>query len=366
MREELLMFWLSLEGHIAKIKYDILEANFGSIEAAFEAVRKGKCGKLKGVGEKLLERLRWLSDKSEIEEKYERMNENGIKYTYYFKKDYPDKLRNIHSAPIGLFYKGKLPNNEEKIISVVGSRDATEKGLYYGQKISEELSNNGISIVSGMALGIDSAAHSGALRGKKGTTYAILGCGVDICYPANNIELYYSIIEKGGIISEFPMGTEPMKANFPQRNRIISGLSDGIFVVEAREKSGSLITADLGLEQGKNIYALPGRSEEPLSRGTNRLIQYGAKLVSDVNDILEDFNFPVLNLKKECLQNLTLESNEKIVYSTLCLIPKHISEILSETGLDEGELFVILFRLETKGYVRRTSFEYYIAVPTYV
>ena len=157
-----------------------------------------------------------------------------------------------------------------------------------------------------------------------------------------------------------------MKANFPQRNRIISGLSDGVFVVEAREKSGSLITADMGLEQGKNIYALPGRTEEPLSRGTNKLIQYGAKLVSDVSDILEDFDFPILNAKQECLQNLTLESNEKIVYSTLCLIPKHISEILSETGLDEGELFTILLRLEFKGYVRRTSFEYFVALPSYI
>ena len=189
---------------------------------------------------------------------------------------------------------------------------------------------------------------------------------MDICYPANNIELYLSIVEKGGIISEFPIGTRPVRANFPQRNRIISGLSDGVFVVEAREKSGSLITADMGLEQGKNIYALPGRTEEPLSRGTNKLIQYGAKLVSDVNDILEDFDFPILNAKQECLQNLILESNEKIVYSTLCLIPKHISEILSETGLDEGELFTILLRLEFKGYVRRTSFEYYIAVPSYI
>ena len=366
MREELLMFWLSLEGHIAKIKLDILEANFGSLAEAHSAISKGKYGQIKGIGEKQLEKLRFLSDMSEIEDKYANMVEKGIKYTHYFNKDYPDKLRNICSAPIGLFYKGNLPKNEEKIISVVGSRDATEKGLYYAGKLSEELSNYGVSVVSGMALGIDSSAHNGALKGEKGKTYAILGCGVDICYPANNIELYLSIIEKGGIISEFPIGTAPVRANFPQRNRIISGLSDGVFVVEAREKSGSLITADMGLEQGKNIYALPGRSEEPLSRGTNKLIQYGAKLVSDVNDILEDFDFPILNAKQECLQNLTLESNEKIVYSTLCLIPKHISEILSETGLDEGELFTILLRLEFKGYVRRTSFDYYIAVPSYI
>lgn len=366
MREELFMFWLSLEGHIAKIKYDILVANYGSLLEAYEAISKGKYLKIKGVGDKQLERLKNLSDKSELKEKYEKMKEDGVKYVDYFDKIYPDKLRNICSAPIGLFYKGHLPSNEEKIISVVGSRDATEKGLYYAKKISAELSDNGVSVVSGMALGIDSAAHYGAIQGNKGKTYAVLGCGVDICYPLNNIELYLSIMKEGGIISEFPMGTEPMKANFPQRNRIISGLSDGVFVVEAREKSGSLITADMGLEQGKNIYALPGRSEEPLSRGTNKLIQYGAKLVNDVNDILEDFDFPILNIKQECLQNFKLESNEKIVYSTLCLIPKHISEISSETGLEEGELFAVLLRLEFRGYVRRTSFEYYIAVPLYV
>lgn len=366
MREELLMFWLSLEGHIAKIKYDILVANYGSLEEAYEAVSKGKSLKIKGLGDRLLERLKNLSNRSEIEEKYEQMREKGVRYSHYFNKDYPDKLRNICSAPIGLFYKGSLPDNEEKIISVVGSRDATEKGLYYADKISKELSDSGVSVVSGMALGIDSSAHYGALKGEKGKTYAVLGCGVDVCYPLNNIELYLSIIEKGAVISEFPLGTQPMRANFPQRNRIISGISDGVFVVEAREKSGSLITADMGLEQGKNIYALPGRSEEPLSRGTNKLIQYGAKLVNETKDILEDFDFPILNYKQTCLKKLILESQEKIVYATLCLIPKHISEILSETGLDEGELFKVLLGLEFKGYVRRTSFEYYIAVPLYI
>ena len=366
MREELFMFWLSLEGHIAKIKYDILVANYGSLLEAYEAISKGKYLKIKGVGDKQLERLKNLSDKSELKEKYEKMKEDGVKYVNYFDKIYPDKLRKICSAPIGLFYKGSLPSNEEKIISVVGSRDATDKGLYYANKISKELSDSGVSIVSGMALGIDSSAHYGALQGNKGKTYAVLGCGADVCYPPNNIELYLSIIEKGAVISEFPMGTQPVRANFPQRNRIISGISDGVFVVEARDKSGSLITADMGLEQGKNIYALPGRSEEPLSRGTNKLIQYGAKLVNEAKDILEDFDFPILNKKQECLQNLILESHEKIVYATLCLTPKHISEILSETGLDEGELFKVLLELEFKGYVRRTSFEYYIAVPLYL
>ena len=366
MNEDLLIFWLSLEGHIAKVKYDILIANYGSLTEAYEAIRSGKYIKIKGIGDKILERLKELSEKSEIIEKYNLMLEKGIKYVNYFNKDYPDRLRNICSPPLSLFYKGNLPDNKEKIISVVGSRDATEKGLYYARKISEELSDNGVSIASGMALGIDSAAHYGALNGKGGKTYAVLGCGVDVCYPDNNIELYLSIIEKGAVISEFPMGTEPMRWNFPQRNRIISGISDGVFVVEAREKSGSLITADMGLEQGKNIYALPGRSEEPLSRGTNRLIQFGAKLVNEANDILEDFDFPILNARQACLQNLTLESHEKIVYATLCLRPKHISEILYETGLDEGELFKILLMLEFKGYVMRTSFEYYIAVPVYM
>ena len=365
MKNELLMFWLSLDGHIAKVKYDILISAYGSLGEAYEAIRSGRYIEAKGIGEKLLNRLCKLSDKSEIEEKYGQMLEKGIRYTHYFTEDYPDRLRGICSAPLGLFYKGTLPDKEEKIISMVGSRDATEKGRYYAWKISKELSDNGVGVSSGMAIGIDSFAHNGALQGKSGKTYAVLGCGVDICYPPNNIELYQEIIKKGAVISEFPVGTKPMRANFPQRNRIISGISNGVFVVEAREKSGSLITADMGLEQGKNIYALPGRSEEPLSRGTNKLIQSGAKLVNETKDILEDFDFPILNLKQECLQNLILESNEKIVYATLCLTPKHISEILSETGMDEGELFAVLLRLEMKGYVRRTSFEYYVIVPAY-
>ncbi len=360
MKEELFIFWLALDGHIGKVKYDALVEVYGNIGTAFESIRKGRFYAVKGFGNKGLERLRKLANPDMIYEKFGEMREKGINFSDYFSKEYPDRLKGIYSAPIGLFYKGRLPNNEEKIISIVGARDATEKGMYYSEKIARELSENFVSIASGMALGIDTSAHLGALKGNKGYTYAILGCGADICYPKNNIELYMEIAKKGGIISELPMGMVPAKANFPNRNRIISGISDGIFVVEAREKSGSLITAEMGLEQGKNIYAFPGRNDEPLSAGTNRLIQSGAKLVNGVKDILEDFDFQDFSRGNIDFKNLILERDEKIVYSTLCLEPKHISDIIEETGLNEEELFSSLIRLEIRGYVKRTSFEYYV------
>lgn len=359
MREELYFFWLSL-CYIAKNRYDSLIKVYGDLPTVFESIKKGKFIKIDGFGKKLFSRLQINADEELLKDKFSKMTEKDIKFTWYTSEKYPQKLKNIYSSPIALFYRGSLPSNEIAI-GVVGSRAPSDKGLYYARKISKELSNSGVAIISGMALGIDSAAHIGALKGS-GKTYAILGCGVDICYPRNNIELYLEIVKRGGIISEFPPETEPLKVNFPLRNRIISGLSDGVFVVEAREKSGSLITADLGLEQGKTIYALPSRSDEIYALGTNKLIQSGAKLVNNVNDILEDFDFPELMAGNMFFSsnNLTLLNDDKLVYDTLSFEPKHVSEIIKETELEAGKLFNILLRLELQGYVKRTSFEYYI------
>lgn len=359
MRDELYYFWISF-AYIAKVKCDALIRGYGDLQTAFESIQRGRFLAIKGFGKKTFESLKKFADKAELEEKFEILKEKNIKFTTYYSKDYPEKLKNIYSAPIMLFYKGKLPESG-RAVAIVGARAASEKGIYYAKKIATELSDLGINIISGMALGIDSAAHIGALNGKS-KTYAILGCGVDICYPGSNMGLYLDIIKKGGVISEFPPGTEPLRANFPLRNRIISGLSDGVFVVEAREKSGSLITAELGLEQGKNIYALPGRSDEVYARGANKLIQSGAKLVNDVGDILEDFDFPELMLNQIQFRKPTaeLDNEEQFVYDTLGLEPKHISEIMEETNFETGKLFNILLHLELRGFVRRTSFEYFV------
>lgn len=204
--------------------------------------------------------------------------------------DYPKQLLNIYEPPLKLFVLGNKKILEQKSIGIVGSRNATEYGKKVALNFSRKLSENGVNIISGLALGIDTCAHLGALQAEsKGRTIAVLGSGLDEIYPKQNIELAKMIIRSGGcIITEYPLGTKPMRLHFPQRNRIISGLSRGILVVEANEKSGALITADFALDQGKDVYAIPGNILNINSIGTNELIKSGAKLVTNYKEILEE------------------------------------------------------------------------------
>ena len=212
----------------------------------------------------------------------------GITVITYQDASYPDRLRNIPDPPAVLYVKGRLPSFDlYPAIAVVGTRNPSAYGLYAAKRISAELADAGVIIVSGMASGCDSAAHSGALHAGR-PTVAVLGCGVDICYPAESSLIYSDIPVHGAIISEYPPGTAPTRFSFPRRNRIISGLSNGVLVAEAPAKSGALITAELALDQGRDIYAIPGNIDNPASSGGNRLIKQGAKLVMSGADILED------------------------------------------------------------------------------
>jgi len=203
---------------------------------------------------------------------------------------YPERLKNIYDPPLKLFVLGNKDLLRQKSIAIVGSREATEYGRNVALQFAKSLSENGINIISGLALGIDTYAHLGTLQlHSRGKTIAVLGSGLDEIYPKQNKELAKQIIQSGGcIITEFPFGTKPEKLNFPQRNRIISGLSEGILVVEASEQSGSLITADFALEQGKEVFAVPGNILNKTSVGTNNLIKQGAKLVTNYEEILEE------------------------------------------------------------------------------
>lgn len=216
------------------------------------------------------------------------MNENNIEIITINDKQYPDKLKVIYDPPIVLYVKGNKNILNDKSIAIIGCRMCTKYGENTSKKISYNLSINNINIISGLAKGIDSFAHKGSLAAQ-GKTIAVVGCGLDRVYPKENKELSDEIITRGGaIISEYVIGTKPIAKNFPKRNRIISGLSDAVIVVEAREKSGTLITVDFALEQGKNIYAVPGNIDNPNSYGTNDLIKQGAKIVTKLQDILED------------------------------------------------------------------------------
>ena len=205
-------------------------------------------------------------------------------------KLYPERLRNMYNPPLKLYVLGKKELLKQKGVSIVGARNATEYGKKVALQLAQKLSENGINIISGLALGIDTYAHLGTLQENCiGKTIAVLGSGLDEIYPKQNIELAKRIVKRGGcIISEYKAGTKPEKLNFPQRNRIISGLSCGVVVVEASENSGALITADYALEQGKEVFAIPGNIFNITSVGTNNLIKQGAKLVTDYNDIIEE------------------------------------------------------------------------------
>ena len=221
---------------------------------------------------------------------YEYIIKNNIKLINIYDERYPQNLKNIHTPPILIYLIGNDEILNNKNIAIIGCREATNYGLKVAYNIASELSKNNINIVSGLAKGIDAKAHLGSVNVlSEGKTIAVLGNGLDTIYPSENKELALKIIKSGGaIISEFPLGTKPEKQNFPIRNRIISGISDGVVVVEAKEKSGTIITVDFALEQGKNVYCVPGNIDSNNSYGTNNLIKQGAKVFTEINDILED------------------------------------------------------------------------------
>lgn len=298
-------------------------------------------------------------DKNRVIETYAKLIDKGIYFVTTEDCNYPKHLRNIYNPPSCLYVKGSLPSNEQKMIAIVGARNCSDYGRSMAEHFAMELAGHGFAVVSGLAAGVDSYAHKGALKAR-GKTYGVLGSGVDICYPIENFNLYMQMQESGGILSEYGPGSSPKTYNFPMRNRIISGMSDGVLIIEAKEKSGSLITVDYGLEQGKNIYSLPGRVFDSLSMGCNNLIKQGAKLVTNVNDILEDFNLNCENSNKELKKNdKLLETREKIVYACLSFIPKHINDIACETGIGIGELASILLSLELKNYIMQIRKNYY-------
>ena len=241
-----------------------------------------------GIKEKYIDELTNIIYRQNLDKYLKYMNENNIEIITIRDTNYPDKLKVIYDPPIVLYLKGNKNILNEKSVAIVGCRLCTKYGANVAKKIAYNLSLNNINVISGLARGIDSFAHKGSLDGN-GKTIAVVGCGLDKVYPGENINLFNNIIKyNGAIISEYIIGTKPLSKNFPKRNRIISGLSNGVIIVEAREKSGTLITVDFALEQGKNIYAVPGNIDNLNSYGTNELIKQGAKVLTKVQDILED------------------------------------------------------------------------------
>ncbi len=272
---------------------------------------------------------------------------NQISVLLYIDEEYPSKIKEVHRPPAILYLKGQLSSH--LMIGMVGSRKATTYGKDVAFSMAKALSKEGICIISGLAKGIDASAHKGALT-SNGGTIGVLGCGIDQIYPRENKQLYEEILKtpQSGIISEWPLGSAAMSYHFPQRNRIIAGLSDGVLVVEAAAKSGSLITANLALENGKDVFAIPGMITSAASVGCHRLIKDGAKLVASPNDILEEYG--QLSLFKETTQTsiVSLTDDEKNVLSHLSGVPKYVEQLSIDCHLPVYKLNSILTSLELK------------------
>jgi len=272
------------------------------------------------------------------------------------KKDdaYPEKLNLIENSPFILYTKGII-NNINKLnlnIGVVGSRKATNYGKWVCEKFCKDLSLKNVAITSGMAIGIDTISHKTSLE-NKGTTIAVLGCGVDVVYPKRNKKLYDRIVNNGLIISEFPLKSQARPYNFPVRNRLISGLSDGLLVVEASDKSGTLITATYAAEQGKEIFAVPGNIDNYLSKGTNQLIREGAKITVSSEDILEEFSFldNVIDKTEENINLSDYDDEEIFIINLLKEGSKNIVEISEKASINQKKLLSKLTLLEMQGII---------------
>ena len=275
--------------------------------------------------------------------------------------EYPEKLNNYPKMPEILFVKGRLPDRKKPSIAIVGARACSTYGRIQAFRYAKVLSSAGVQIISGMAYGIDAEAHKGALEG--GTaTYAVLAGGVDICYPAGNKALYERILrEGGGIISEQPPGMRARNYFFPARNRIISGLADMVLIVEAREKSGSLITAQWALDQGKTVYAIPGLVNEELSIGCHKLIYDGAGIAYSPEILLRELGMNYENkVKSDSKNDLGLASDLKLVYSCLDLRPKSTDFLIQKTGLPPRQIGSLLLELKLSGLIREIGRHYYI------
>jgi len=294
----------------------------------------------------------------EIEKELKRLDDMNIEVLTINDKEYPVLLKNIPDAPIVIYKKGRVPEGT-KYISIVGSRKATYAGINISEKIAQTLSSIGITIVSGLARGIDAAAHRGALN-EYGKTVAVLGSGIDICYPSENYYLYERIGREGAIISEYGLGERPYPFRFPERNRIIAGMSRGIVVVEASAKSGSLITARLGLEYGREVMAIPGSIFNEEHRGANRLIKNGARLIEGIEDIITNCFPDLYHLNVSSENKVDMDEEESYIYNLIGNDKTHIDEIIEKSKRHAKEVMAIITRLEIKEIIRQFPGGYYI------
>ncbi len=333
--------WLSTLPGIGSKRSEQLIDLFGSPRNLWHAKRK-ELEKVHFLSREMIEQIVSYPLKVLAQKHMETIHKYNIKVIRIIDESYPVLLKNIYDPPMVIYVRGTL-SPDEKAIAFVGSRNATDYGNTVARQLAWEVARRGITVVSGLARGIDSYAHEGALKAG-GRTIAVLGCGPDIAYPPCNRELMERIINSGAVVSEYAPGTPPLRGNFPARNRIISGLSMGVTVVEAGEKSGALITAEFALEQGREVFAVPGNVNSHYSKGTNRLIKEGAKIVTDVNDIIEEL-VGVGSMNEETCPEEETSLKDKISFKDEASGRKEISP---RKGICDNNVYPIFTEEEVK------------------
>ncbi|MFQ5965802.1 MAG: DNA-processing protein DprA [Candidatus Scalinduaceae bacterium] len=350
---------LNMLSGIGTITYRTLIEHFGSAKSILNCSRS-RLEAVSGIGPKIADRIVNGSKVVNVDREIKLAERNNIKIVPFSSKEYPHSLKSIYDPPLVLYIKGNIVKNDTVALAIVGARRCSYYGRTQAERLSRQLARTGFCIVSGMARGIDTNVHLGAIK-EKGRTIAVLGCGLGAIYPRENVELAEKITSHGAVISELPMNTPPNSRNFPPRNRIISGLSLGVLVIESTLWSGSLITAKWALEQGKEVFAIPGNIDNNYSKGTNKLIKEGAKLVEEINDIVEELGplAETLHIKDgkkiEDVRSLTLNSQENKVFALLSSMPVTIDEITVRSGLPASNVASILMILEVRRLVKQLS-----------
>lgn len=346
-------YWLgfSLVPEIGPRRLARLLSAFGDAAAAWNATEAQL--HRAGIEHRLVENLVHARARLDLDLEMDKVKRAGAHIITLADDTYPSLLRQIAEAPAVLYVRGTLEAADTQALSIVGTRKATAYGREAAHELARQLAHSGITIISGLAHGVDSAAHAGALAGG-GRTLAVLGCGIDRVYPSDNRALAENIVQHGALISEFPVGAPPDGRNFPRRNRIISGMALGVLVVEAPENSGALITAAVAAEQGREVFAVPGNIFNPSSRGSNRLIQDGAKLVMDADDILIELNVALRNVQLQAAAEQIAPANgiETHLLEHLSADPLHVDELARLTGLPIAVVTSTLVILELKGLAR--------------
>lgn len=362
-REKIYACWLCNFPGIGNRHRHLLTRLCGSAEDVYLA-DKQKWGQV--LSQKQVKDLADYTEKWQPEKEYRRMREAGISLITFSEEAYPQRLKNIPDSPYGIFVKGRLPGENALTVAVIGARECSEYGRYVAAELGTELGRQGVTVVSGMARGIDGISQEAALEAG-GLSVGVLGCGVDICYPAQNKELYERLLQKGAVLSPYPIGAPALARNFPPRNRIVSGLADAVVVIEAKVRSGTLITVDMALEQGREVYAIPGRCTDSLSMGCNRLIRQGAAAATAPEDIIDDMSWEAILRKSQdppqdqMLRRLSQAAQE--VYEVLEMLPAAQDVIVAKLREKKSACTIPqicqgLVELELKGFIRCQNRQY--------